>query len=248
MRPPGAAPGPSPGLSGGGTCIHVDSNGFSLQPLERSPGSWHSLCVQWSPYSSQLRALAASWGPWPAAGTPSFRALTSVDDDSVAQASIATLSCRGNDGRALPASSLLPVLPCLGFPGPELHPRAPHTELSGFCSIPGQGCGEGDDVFNTPSPEQPQGAAARQEMESLSPGGQIQTLLSSAGTKVYNLCHGVTEAPAERQLSPLPEPSTKSMAAKAKTPAISPLLVGMARDGDPVPGFQPELSLATSSR
>lgn len=54
-------------------------------------------------------------------------------------------------------------------------------------------------------------------MENLSPGDQTQALLSSAGTKVYNLCHGVTEAPGERQLSPFPEPSTKSMAAKAKT-------------------------------
>lgn len=77
-----------------------------------------------------------------------------------------------------------------------------------------------DDAFNTPSPEQLLRAAARQAMESLSPGGQIQTLLSSAGTKVYNLCHGVTEAPAERQLSPLPEPRMKSMAEKAKTPTI----------------------------
>lgn len=93
-------------------------------------------------------------------------------------------------------------------------------ELPGFCSVPGQGSGEGDDVFNVPSPEQQLGAAARQEMESLSPGDQIQTLLSLAGTKVYNLCHGVTEAPGERQLSPFPEPSTKSMAAKAKTPTI----------------------------
>lgn len=93
-------------------------------------------------------------------------------------------------------------------------------ELSGFCSVPGQGYGEGDDVFSMPSPEQQLGAAARQEMESLSPGDQIHTLLSSAGTKVYNLCHGVTEAPGERQLSPFPEPSTKSMAAKAKTPTI----------------------------
>lgn len=84
-------------------------------------------------------------------------------------------------------------------------------------------------------------------MESLSPGDQTQTLLSSAGTKVYNLCHGVTEAPGERQLSPFPEPSTKSMAAKAKT-LQSSLLVGVARDGDPVPGFQPELSLAIGSR
>lgn len=113
--------------------------------------------------------------------------------------------------------------------------------------MPRQGCGEGN-VFNTPSPEQPLGAAARQDMESLSPGDQTQTLLSSAGTKVYNLCHGVTEALGERQLSPFPEPSTKSMAAKAKTHAKSSLLVGVARDGDPVPGFQLELSLATSSR
>lgn len=199
----------------------MDSNGFSLQPLERSPGSWHYLSAQWPPHSSTLRALAASQGPWPAAETPSFHALTSMDDDSVAQPSIATLRCRGNTMMVLlPGSILLPVLPCLGFPGPELHPRASYTELSGLCSVPGQGCGEGDDVFNTPSPEQLLGAAARQEMESLSPGGQIQTLLSSARTKVYNLCHGVTEAPAERQLSPLPEPSTKSMVAKAKTPTI----------------------------
>lgn len=79
-------------------------------------------------------------------------------------------------------------------------------------------------------------------MEILSPGDQIQTLLSSAGTKVYNLCHGVTEAPGERQLSPFPEPSTNSMAGKAKTTIFSPDW------GDPVPGFQPELPLATSSR
>uniref|UniRef100_U3KIK1 Transmembrane protein 11 n=1 Tax=Ficedula albicollis TaxID=59894 RepID=U3KIK1_FICAL len=84
-------------------------------------------------------------------------------------------------------------------------------------------------------------------MESLSPGDQIQTLLGLAGTKVYNLCHGVTEAPGERQLSPFPEPSTKSVAAKAKT-LQSSLPVGVARVGDPVPGFQPELSLVTSSR
>lgn len=91
-------------------------------------------------------------------------------------------------------------LSCLAwvFPGPELHLRASHTELSGFCSTPEQGSGEGNYVFNTPSPEQPLGAAARQEMESLSPGDQTQTLLSSAGTKVYNLHHGVTETPGER--------------------------------------------------
>lgn len=79
-------------------------------------------------------------------------------------------------------------------------------------------------------------------MEILSPGDQIQTLLSSAGAKVYNLCHGVTEAPGERQLSPFPEPSTNSMAGKAKTTIFSPDW------GDPVPGFQPELPLATSLR
>lgn len=205
VRPPGLAPDPSPQFSARGTCVLVDSSGFSSQPLERSPGSWHYLSAQWPPHSSKLRALAALQGLWPAAETPSCRALTSMDDDSVAQPSIATLSCRGNTVMVLLAGScLLPVLPCLGFPGPELHPRASHPELSGLCSVPGQGCGEGDDVFNTTSPEQLLGAAARQEMESFSPGGQIQTLLSSAGTKVYNLCHGVTEAPGERQPSPLP--------------------------------------------
>nr|XP_009939726.1 PREDICTED: transmembrane protein 11, mitochondrial [Opisthocomus hoazin] len=38
----------------------------------------------------------------------------------------------------------------------------------------------------------------------------------SAGTKVYNLCHGLNEALAKRQLSPLPEPSAKSTEAKTQ--------------------------------
>lgn len=87
----------------------------------------------------------------------------------------------------LPGSSLLPVLPCLGFPGPELHPRASHTELSGLCSVPGQGCGEGDDAFNTPSPEQLLRAAARQEMESLSPRDKSRPCLAQQGLK-FTIC------------------------------------------------------------
>jgi len=73
----------------------------------------------------------------------------------------------------------------------------------------------------------------------------------SAGTKVYNLCHGLNEALAKRQLSPLPEPSAKSAEAKARAPAAcSPL--GSVGDGDPVPDLSqggPELFLTgTSSR
>lgn len=84
--------------------------------------------------------------------TPSHCVVTSADDDLVAQLSSATVRCRGNtDGRALPGSSLLPVLLCPGFPGPELDPRASSLELLGFCSVPGLGCGGGGGAAGTPA-------------------------------------------------------------------------------------------------
>lgn len=128
--PPGPAPGPSPGLSAGGACVHVDSYGFSLEPLERSPGSWHYLSAQQPPHSSKLRALAASRGPWPAAGTASLHDLTSVDDDPVAQGSIATLRCRGNTMMAGHCQVPACCLSCLAWVFQGLSYTSEHLTLS----------------------------------------------------------------------------------------------------------------------
>ena len=131
----------------------MDADHFSLQPLERSPGSGHYLSAHWPPCSSKPRVLAASWGPRPAAGTPSCRAVTSVDDDPVAQLSVATVGCRGNTMMA--GHCLVPAccLSCLAqaFQGPEVDPRASSPELLGFCSVPGLGCGGGDGAAGMPA-------------------------------------------------------------------------------------------------
>ncbi|PKK23284.1 N-acetyltransferase domain containing 1 [Columba livia] len=68
IRPPG--PGPSPGFGAGAVCLCLDADGFSVRPLERSPGWGHHPSACWPPRSSEPRALAASWGPHQQQGEP----------------------------------------------------------------------------------------------------------------------------------------------------------------------------------